>query len=263
MPHCLFQLFLSFYLLISTVALAVSAQQQVVLGSTDPDLVYLPSLCNVSNTGCFSAWQIYFDFPSIDGTPVIVTSTTGPIPQDGNAVPQLFLTFRASTLYLRTSPLSNATVNFSLTADPSGVTITKQINTNISQLIIADNLPESQTTTLGVTFLQGVSSTRFDVESITLNVTDSSATSSYLPTPSLPMSSFPPSIFTSSASTVNSNTSQRTGIIIGATLGGVLGPLVISIAGFFVYRRWRKRRLRRSEADRGIYSMRQRTTTTR
>lgn len=56
MPHCLFQLFLSFYLLISTVTLAVSAQQQVVLGSTDPDLVYLPSLCNVSNTGCFSAW---------------------------------------------------------------------------------------------------------------------------------------------------------------------------------------------------------------
>ncbi|KAG2031666.1 hypothetical protein BDR03DRAFT_875520 [Suillus americanus] len=169
MLHSLSRLFLSFHLLITTVTLVVSAQQQVVLGSTSPEIVYLPSLCNVSNTECFSAWQqIYI----IDGTPVIVTSTTGPISQTGNIVPQLFLTFRASTLYLRTSPFSNATVNFSLTADPSGVTITKQVNTNIS-LIIADNLPESQTTILGVTFLQGLSPTRFDVESITLNVTNS------------------------------------------------------------------------------------------
>ncbi|KAG1857378.1 hypothetical protein DFJ58DRAFT_330350 [Suillus subalutaceus] len=261
MPHSLSRLFLSFYLLITTVTLVVSAQQQVVLGSTNPDIVYLPSLCNVSNTGCFSAWQqIYVDCPSINGTPVIVTSTTGPIPQTGNTVPQLFLTFRASTLYLRTSPLSNATVNFSLTADPSGVTITKQVNTNIS-LIIADNLPESQTTTLGVTFLQSLSPTRFDVESITLNVTNSSATSSYLPAPTLPISSFPPSLSPSSTNTVISNTSQRTGIIIGATLGGVLGSLVISIAGFFVYRRWRRRQIWRSEVDVGTYPMRRRTAT--
>lgn len=259
MPYCLSRLFLSFYLLISTVTLVVSAQQQVVLGSTSPDIVYLPSLCNVSNMGCFSAWQqIYIDCPSINGTPVIVTSTTGPIPQTGNIVPQLFLTFRASTLYLRTSPFSNATVNFSITADPSGVTITKQVNTNIS-LIIADNLPESQTTTLGVTFLQGLSPTRFDIESITLNVTNSSATSSYLPTPTLPISSFPPNLSPSSTSAVISNTSQRTGVIIGATLGGVLGSLAISIAGFFIYRRWRRRRIWRSEVDVGIYPMRRRT----
>lgn len=41
--------------------------------------------------------QIYIDFPSINGTPVIVTSTTGPIPQAGNAIPQLFLTFRGAS----------------------------------------------------------------------------------------------------------------------------------------------------------------------
>ncbi|KAG1739001.1 hypothetical protein EDB19DRAFT_1712437 [Suillus lakei] len=256
MPHCLSRLFFSFYLL-TTITLLVCAQQQVVLGSTDPDIVYLPSLCNVSDTGCLSAWQIFIDFPSINGTPVIATTTTGPIPQTGNTVPQLFLTFRASALYLRTSPFSNATVNFSITADPSGVTITNQVNTT-TNLIIADNLPESQTTTLAVTFLQGSSPTRFDVESITLNVTNSSATSSFLPTPSLPTSSFPPNPPPSSTSTVNSNTSQRTGIIVGATLGGVLGPLALSIAGFFVYRWWRRRR-RRLQVDAGIYSMRQRT----
>jgi hypothetical protein len=56
MPYRLSRLFLSFYLLIGTVTLVVSAQQQVVLGSTDPDLVYLPPLCNISNIGCLSAW---------------------------------------------------------------------------------------------------------------------------------------------------------------------------------------------------------------
>jgi hypothetical protein len=75
-------------------------------------------------------------------------------------------------LYLRTSPLSNATVNFSLTAEPSGVTITQQVNTSIN-LIVAVNLPETQTTTLGITLLQGSSPTRFDVESITLTVANS------------------------------------------------------------------------------------------
>lgn len=260
MPH---RLSLSFYLL-RTVTLVVSAQQQVVLGSTNPDIVYVPPLCNVSNTGCSSAWQqIYIDCPSTNGTPVIVTTTTGPIPQSGNLVPQLFLTFRASTIYLRTSPFSNATVNFSITADPSGVTITNQVNTNIDQLIIADNLPESQTSTLGITFLRGLSPTRFDVESITLNVTNSSATSSYLPTLSLPTSSLPPSLSPSSTSTANSTTSQRTGIIIGATVGGVLGSLAISIASFCVYWRWRRRRIWRSEVDVGIYPMRPRTTRTR
>ncbi|KAG2143821.1 uncharacterized protein EDB93DRAFT_1155023 [Suillus bovinus] len=240
MPHRFSRLFLSFCLL-STVTLVVSAQQQVIIGSTNPDIVYLPPLCNVSNIECLSAWQqTYIDYPSINGTPVIVTSTTGPIPQTGNFVPQLFLTFRASTLYLRTSPFSNATVNFSLTADPSGVTITKQ----------------------GITFLQELSPTRLDVESITLNVTNNSATSSYLPIPSLPTSTFPPSLLPSSTTTVNSNTSQRTGIIIGATLGGVLGLLAISTASFFVYWRWRRRQIWRSEVDVGIYPMRRRTPRT-
>ncbi|KAG0698167.1 hypothetical protein DFH29DRAFT_942556 [Suillus ampliporus] len=251
MPDCLSRLFLCLYLLISTLTLVVCAQQQVVIESTSPDIEYIPQLCNVSTTdsGCLSAWQINIDIPDIDGTVTVATSTTGPIPQTGNLVPQMFLTFRASTLYLRTSPFSNATVNFSLTADPSGVTITRQVNTTIG-LIIADNLPETQMTTLCVTFLQGSSPTRLDIESITLNVTNSSATSSYLPTLSLPTSSFPPSILPSSTSTAKSNASQRTGTIIGGTLGGVLGLLAILIAGIFLYRRWRRHRIR-SEVDVG------------
>ncbi|KAG1735938.1 uncharacterized protein EDB91DRAFT_1143638 [Suillus paluster] len=257
MPDCLSRLFLCLYLL-STLTLVLRAQQQVVLESTNPDIVYIPQLCNASaaETGCLSAWQTYIDIPNINGTAAVATGTMGPIPQTGNTPPQMFLTFRASALYLRTSPFSNATVNVSLTADPNGVSITRQVNTSVG-LIIAENLPETQTTTLGVTFLQGPSPTRFDVESITLNVTNSSAaSSSYLPTLSLPTSSFPPSLSPSSTSTAKSNASQRTGTIIGGTLGGVLGFLAILIAGTLVYWRWRRRRIRRSETGAG-YAMTQ------
>ncbi|OAX36209.1 hypothetical protein K503DRAFT_772749 [Rhizopogon vinicolor AM-OR11-026] len=230
MPHPLSRLFL-----LSAVILLVSAQQAVVLNSTNPDIVYSPPICTTL-TDCLSSWQIY-DIPGL-GTPVV--ATTGPIPQAGNIIPQMYLTFRASTLFLRTSTLSNATVNFSLTAVPSGVSITQQVNTTTS-LIIAVNLPETQTTTLGVTFLQGSSPTRFDVESITLIVANGSATSSYLPSISLPTPSLPPTITPSSSSTVTSDTSQRTGTIIGATLGGALGLLVL-ITGILVYRRWHRPR---------------------
>lgn len=81
---------------------------------------------------------------------------------------QLYL---ASTLYLRTSSLSNATVNLTLTAEPTDLSITTAVNTSIS-LIVAVNIPESQTTTLGVTVLQEDVPTRFDVESITLTVSN-------------------------------------------------------------------------------------------
>jgi hypothetical protein len=78
----------------------------------------------------------------------------------------------------------------------------------------------------------------------------------------LPISSFPPSL-SPSTSTVISNTSQRTDVIIGATLGGVLGPLAISIPGYLFYRRWRRRQMERLEVDVGIYPLRRRTARTR
>ncbi|KAJ8591421.1 hypothetical protein M405DRAFT_788871 [Rhizopogon salebrosus TDB-379] len=243
MPDCLSGLFLCLYLL-STALPVVFAQQQVVLQSINPDIVYSPPLCNASaiDAGCLSSWQV----DVIPGIATPVVAATGPIPQTGNIIPQMFLSFRASMLYLRTSPLSNATVNFSLTAEPSGVTITQQVNTSIN-LIVAVNLPETQTTTLGITLLQGSSPTRFDVESITLTVANSSATSSYLPSISLPTSSRPPTVTPSSTSTATSDTSSQTGTIIGATLGAVLGLLVMLIAGILVYRRLRWPRIRRSD----------------
>ncbi|KAI6164507.1 hypothetical protein EDD17DRAFT_1474363 [Pisolithus thermaeus] len=153
------------------------AQQTVTLSSTDPDIIYNPPLCPSSDvtSGCTSPWQLVND-PSVSTT---VISTSGPIPQAGNVIPQMFLTFQGNTslplcissssLYLYPSPLSNATVNFTLTAEPSDTSITSMVNTSIS-IIMAVGLPLTQMTTLGVTYIPGDLPTRFDVESITLVV---------------------------------------------------------------------------------------------
>ncbi|KIJ65442.1 hypothetical protein HYDPIDRAFT_110516 [Hydnomerulius pinastri MD-312] len=244
MPDCLSRLYLALYFL-GILTLQAYAQQNVVLSSINPDIIYNPPLCAPASilTGCVSPWQISND--TVPGTTVV--STNGPIPEAGNVIPQMFLSFRASTLYLRTTSLSNATVNFTLTAEPTDVTITTEVNTSIS-LIVAINLPETQTTTLGVTFGLSDVPTRFDVESITLTVANASATSSFLPSPSLPMSSSPPTVIPSPTTTSSSspNNTDTKGTIIGATLGAVLGALLIAIVCLVLYRRYRQGRTRDS-----------------
>ncbi|KIM68200.1 hypothetical protein SCLCIDRAFT_1209616 [Scleroderma citrinum Foug A] len=151
----------------------------------------------------------------------------------------MFLTFRASSLYLRTSPQSNATVNFTLTAEPSDTTITTTVNSSIGVIMVID-IPANQTTTLGVTFIPGTSPSRFDVESVTLVVANASATSSYLPAPSLPSSSSPP-VFTPSATSSPASNSSKKLTIVGATLGSILGVFIILVVGL-VAALYRKRR---------------------
>ncbi|KAI6149626.1 hypothetical protein BKA82DRAFT_1006349 [Pisolithus tinctorius] len=213
--------------LYTTLISQACAQQIVVLSSNDSDIIYNPPLCSSSDvvSGCISPWQLLND--SSASTTVI--STSGPIPQAGNVIPQMFLTFRASSLYLYPSPLSNATVNFTLTAEPSDTSITSMVNTSIN-IITAVGLPLTQATTLGITFIPGDLPTRFDVESITLVVANASATASYLPSPLLPSSSSPP-LFTSSSTPTSAHTSSGVSevTILGATLGSVLGGFVILV----------------------------------
>ncbi|KAI6006658.1 hypothetical protein F5J12DRAFT_721093 [Pisolithus orientalis] len=199
------------------------AQQIVVLSSNDSDIIYNPPLCSSSDvvSGCTSPWQLLND--SSASTTVI--STNGPIPQAGNVIPQMFL-----TLYLYPSPLSNATVNFTLTAEPSDTSITSMVNTSIN-IITAVGLPLTQATTLGITFIPGDLPTRFDCRIHHIGCTSSSvATASYLPSPLLPSSSSPP-LFTSSSTPTSAQTSSGVSevTILGATLGSVLGGFVILV----------------------------------
>ncbi|KAG6334894.1 hypothetical protein ID866_4188, partial [Astraeus odoratus] len=186
----------------------------------------------------------------LNDSSVPVVSTSGPIPQAGDVIPQMFITFQgndnvpflSSDIYIRTSTLSNATVNFTLTAEPSDVSVTKSVNTTVN-IIMAVGLPDTQMTTLGVTFIPGDSPSRFDLEWITLVVANASLTSSYLPSPSLPASSSPP-IFTttpSPSSTEATASSSEKVTIIGATLGSALGVLLIVVL-FLVVALFRRRR---------------------
>ncbi|KIK99125.1 hypothetical protein PAXRUDRAFT_823086 [Paxillus rubicundulus Ve08.2h10] len=245
MPDSLSRLCLALFLL-GTLTLRAFAQENVVLSSTNPDIIYNPPLCSPSSIGCLSPWQLSNDTQT--GTTTVFTN--GPIPEAGNVIPQMFLSFRASMLYLRTSSLANASINFTLTVEPGDVSITAQLNTSI-RLVEVVNLPETQTTTLGITFLVGALPTRFDVESITLAVANASATSSFLPLPSLPFSSSPPTLVPLPTATQSSATSDKKATIIGATLGAVLGTLLIAIACFVIYRRNRRARTRAYSAPRG------------
>ncbi|KAI6023794.1 hypothetical protein BKA83DRAFT_344056 [Pisolithus microcarpus] len=211
------------------------AQQIVTLASTDPGIIYNPSLCPSSNatSDCVSPWQLVND-SSVSTTAI---STSGPIPQAGNVIPQMFLTFQASSLYLYASPLSNATVNFTLTAEPSDTSITSMVNTSIG-VINAVGLPPTQMTTLGITYIPGDLPTRFDVVSITLVVANARhvvlhvlLVDTTLPLPYSPRRRLPTS--TQSSSGVSEVT------ILGATLGSVLGGLVILVVVLSValYRR--------------------------
>ncbi|KAG9313217.1 actin-domain-containing protein [Chiua virens] len=223
MLDSLSRIFLFLGLLLPTLA-----QYNVVLSSTDPDIIYNPPLCTSSSTlaNCSSPWQTSND--TIPGTTIVYTN--GPIPEAGNVVPQMFLNFRASTLYLNTTDCSNATINLTLTAEPTDVSITTQVNTSIS-LIVVVNLPETQTTTLGITFLEGNIQSRFDVRSIILTVANTSATSSFLPSPSLPGSSYLPTVipFPSASSIANTASSSNKHIVIVALLYPILGTLLLII----------------------------------
>ncbi|EGN96901.1 hypothetical protein SERLA73DRAFT_140747, partial [Serpula lacrymans var. lacrymans S7.3] len=113
-------------LVLNTSIALVFAQQNVTLQSTAPQIVYSPSLCSNSTTGsCVSAWQVLNDIP---GTSVV--STTGPVPQAGNIIPQMFLSFIGSAAYIYTSSLSTAIINVTLTAYPSEEFITHQIDSS-------------------------------------------------------------------------------------------------------------------------------------
>ncbi|KAI6149639.1 hypothetical protein BKA82DRAFT_4131576 [Pisolithus tinctorius] len=153
------------------------AQQIVVLSSNDPDIIYNPPLfffrCRFwlyqpvsSIVNVRLHLKQLLNHSSVSTT---VISTNGPIPQAGNVIFQMFLTFRASSLCLYPSPVSNATVNLTLAAELSDTSITSMVNTSIN-IITAVGLPQTQATTLGITFILGDLPTRFDVESITLVV---------------------------------------------------------------------------------------------
>jgi len=243
------------YCLFFLLSLGCRAYAEIVttIENTDPRISYIPSACN--NTGvspspsCTSPWQVVVLAGASSGT---VTSTFGPTSAGGNLIPQLFLVLRGTSFVLSTSSASNATANVTILASPSNVFVSTAFNSSAGS-ISAVNLPPDQDVTLSVTYIssQNGAPTRLDIDSVTVLSKDESHTS--LTSTPLPSSSSLPSFIVPAPSTPtpaptsrpHSSLAQPKGTIVGESLAGFFGLILILV---FVYtlRRWRGRQRART-----------------
>ncbi|KAJ6624845.1 hypothetical protein B0H10DRAFT_1784038 [Mycena sp. CBHHK59/15] len=226
--------------------------------STSAQIVYTPFVCNASTVAadpdCKGAWRIY-DLAGAD-----IVSTDGPDPEGANIVPQMFISFRASALYLGTSVLSNATANFTVSSPTSSISTSVDTSADLVAIV---GLVESQLTTLTITFIPqtGQNVSQLDIGSILMTVTDPTDTTSFLPTmtlpPSISLPTFIPQSTSSSSGSASStsspaassthSTSHRAQIAeaLGLVLG--LGALVLIMGTALFY--WRQRRRQKAASQ--------------
>jgi len=240
-------------LVCSFVVLPCLAQstENISIPNTSPQIEYSPFLCNVTGSASFSpsclgGWQV---LTSEEGT---ILSSEGAGPLGANIVPQMFLRFQASTLFLTTSTSSNAT--FTITVSVGDDIANASANSSVGQAGIF-NLPENETTTLSVTFDAGQIPSHLDIGNITIQVPVNSSLSSALPTQTLPPSvSLPIFVSTSSGSSSTSTPSstsstqsdaakhkQLIDVAVGLTLGLGLGLTLIITLMYFAWKRRRRR----------------------
>ncbi|KAH8996165.1 hypothetical protein EDB86DRAFT_2920024 [Lactarius hatsudake] len=221
--------------------------------NTDPRISYIPSVCN--NTGvspsssCTAPWQVVVLAGASSGT---VTSTFGPTSAGGNLIPQLFLVLRGTSFFISTSSASNATANVTVVASPSNVFVSTTFDSSAGS-ISAVNLPPDQDVTLAVTYIssQDGTPTRLDIDSVTVFSDDESHTS--LTSTPLPSSSSLPSFIVPAPSTLppsptsrpHSSLAQPKGTIVGESLAGFFGIILILIS-VYTLRRWRQRQRARA-----------------
>ncbi|KIM90232.1 hypothetical protein PILCRDRAFT_1576 [Piloderma croceum F 1598] len=189
----------------------------ITLESTAPEIVWSPALCNVSlnDSNCISAWRVSEDVLGAE-----ITSTNGPDSVTGDIIPQMFLSFRGSAIYIRTSPQSTATVNVSFSSPSVAMHTDAQVNSSIGW-ISAVNLSEDVAFTITITYVPNFGSQdgdggRLDIQFIILTVSNISAISSFLPSMALPSSSTPPISSPSQVLTTTPSTRRQSkGAIIG------------------------------------------------
>jgi len=224
--------------------------QNITILNTSPQIDYSPFLCNVTGSdsfdpSCLGGWQVL----TLGGETIVTTE--GPGPQGANIVPQMFLEFQAAALFFTTSSSSNATINITVTAGSTSIATSANSSVGVAAIL---NLPESETTTLTVTFSPGQIPSHLDIGNFKLEVTANSSPSSFLPTPTLPPTvSLPgfsvPSTLTSSTSTTpsssaqssNSSHKQLVADAVGLTVGLGIGLTLVTLLGFYTWKRRRRR----------------------
>jgi len=235
------------FLVLSVVrfVLAWAHSHNITLESTAPAIIWSPALCNVSlnDSNCTSAWRVSEDVLGAE-----ITSTNGPDSVTGDIIPQMFLSFRGSAIYIRTSPQSTATVNVSFSSPSVAMHTDAQVNSSIGW-ISAINLSEDVAFTITITYVPNFGSQdgdggRLDIQFIILTVSNISAISSFLPSMALPSSSTLPISSPSQVLTTTPSTRRQSkGAIIGESVGSALGGILLVSAGIaFVF--WRQKRRR-------------------
>jgi len=238
---------------------AQSTLRNVTVSNTTPQIVYTPFTCDPStantNEQCSGAWRVL----DLNGTTLV--STNGPAPDANNIsiIPQMFFRFRASSLYLSTSSLSNATAN--ITVSNNGIIISKVFNSSVGMVAVL-GLREPEISTVAITFIPDALPARLDIGNLILRVTDDPATSVFLPSMMLPPTASLPTFGRpepTTSSMPNQGDAQRTLIAeaVGITIGLSFGLTAVAVLAYIF---WRRRRRRRppgdsdSEASRSTHS---------
>jgi len=246
------------FLVLSVVRFVVVAWahlHNITLESTAPEIVWSPALCNVSlnDSNCISAWRVSEDV--LGGE---VTSTNGPDSVAGDIIPQMFLSFRGSAIYIRTSPQSTATVNISFSSPSVAMHTDVQVNSSIGW-ISAVGLSEDVAFTITITYVPNSGSQdgdggRLDIQFIILTVSNISATSSFLPSMVLPSSSMPPTSSPFQAFNTTPSTHYKSkGAIIGESVGPALGGILFVSAGIALVFWRQKRRKERIKSNEWVW----------
>ncbi|KAJ3807948.1 hypothetical protein F5876DRAFT_47061 [Lentinula aff. lateritia] len=263
--------FLYFPSIIPCLAQQGGSLQNTSIANTSPQIDYTPFVCNVTGSdslspNCLGGWQV---LSSGGGT---IVSTEGAGPLGANIIPQMFLQFRASALFLSTSPSSNASFEIAVSAGNTSVSVLANSSIGVAAIL---NLPENEITTLSLTFILGQLPAHLDIGTITITVTDNSSISSVLPTPTLPPTISLPSFISSTSSSLPSGTStpssqssdsshkQLVTDAVGLTVGLGIGLTLVASLGYYTWKRRRRRQgdpeWRRHSGDQRTISLRRRT----
>ncbi|KAJ4474928.1 hypothetical protein J3R30DRAFT_3295208 [Lentinula aciculospora] len=239
--------------IISCLAQQSGSLQNISISNTSPEIDYTPFLCNATGSesfspSCLGGWQVL----TVGGETVVSTEGAGPLGAD--VIPQMFLQFRASALFLSTSPSANATFEIAVSAGNTSISVSANSSIGVAAVL---NLPANETTTLSLTFTPGQVPSRIDVGTITITVPDNSSISSVLPTQTLPptisLPTFISSTSTGSSTSSPSNTSpsnsthkQLVADAVGLTVGLGLGLTLITSLGYYT---WKRRRRRQEDSE--------------
>ncbi|KAH9939099.1 uncharacterized protein BXZ73DRAFT_76234 [Epithele typhae] len=225
----------------------VHAAINITLEDIAVQITYSPPACGLTQStagteACNSSWQVIADANASDGT---ITQTSGANNSSGGFIPQLFLSFRALEVSIKTSPNSSALVNISVSTSNPVESVTRQLNSSVQPIEVV-SLAEDRVTTLALTYIDSGTPTVLDIDAIILTVSDNN-TAPFV-APSVPATTTLPTVTPSivvPSSSSSSSSRQSAGDIAAEVLGVVLGALllgiVVALAFLFVRRRRRRR----------------------